>query len=836
MTVRQEDKPTPDQLAAHDLLSELRTRIATQPLPYQYGVEESALESLRTIFEAARAAMKKHPGCAEFARATTNMLNVDLRPVTAKWHRALVAGYLKSRDGANEFRADLARLQKKLRAFMVELQTLAYGSAVPDTLSPDVIGPQELSFLNETIQFGVDTAAGSLEQKEINKSEADEIAARREKYGIKKDKGYDAVGLALSGGGIRSATFCLGAIQVLVERGILKDIDYLSTVSGGGYIGSFVSSWLGAGRDLDDLGHPNGPDTEPIKHVRQNAKYLHAVNLKQRWLMATTTLAGLLLNWTAPLFVICLAALLTNLFDEFVSVDRLIILARYIGGLTAIAIVVYGIALRYGIGSSIGGITLAVGGAAFLIALALYAVGLGYFEFTQSSSQDFSIAMITAFTLLATPILIRFLPNKSNPLRRAAAFKASVAAAGPVTPLLFIGCFYVLREVGALSDHPQAPWYYVSAYPSGFWGLLVITACCGAFSLFFLDVNLTGPHKLYRDRLARTFIRVDTQADSIELDAVNVEKGAPYHLINATLNLPSSASSRLRDRRSDFFLFSKYWCGAPAIGYQKTGEWKARGRTIDLATAMAISGAAASPYMGLGSIPSLAALLSILNIRLGYWIGNPRRGISSTPGFTCLLREMTGVGMSERNAWLNLSDGGHIENTGLYELLRRRCKFIICIDGEADPHSTFHGQITLLRHAQIDFGVRLEPRFDEIRPDPDSKYSRSHYHMFRIHYPADNTRPPSTGVMLYLKLSLTGDEAELLKRYRAGSPDFPHESTLDQFFGEEQFEAYRQLGVHVAEGTFSPAVLTRNVKPSSVADWFGQLSANMLEPLNTTRA
>src|SRR5947209_20268895 len=85
---------SPDQLAAHDLLSEMRTRITTQPLPYQYGVEARALESLAEIFGLARKAMKDHPGCAAFAAVTTNMLNVSLRPVTAKWHRAHKAGLL----------------------------------------------------------------------------------------------------------------------------------------------------------------------------------------------------------------------------------------------------------------------------------------------------------------------------------------------------------------------------------------------------------------------------------------------------------------------------------------------------------------------------------------------------------------------------------------------------------------------------------------------------------------------------------------------------------------------------------------------------------------------
>src|SRR5262245_42976128 len=126
--------PTPDQAAAHEFLSELRTRITLQPLPYQHGVEARALESLREVFDHARAAMKNHPGCEDFADKVTRMLNVDLRPVTAKWHRAHAEGRLNSRDGADDFRGDLAEVQKKLRGFAVNLHEMAYGSKVEDEL------------------------------------------------------------------------------------------------------------------------------------------------------------------------------------------------------------------------------------------------------------------------------------------------------------------------------------------------------------------------------------------------------------------------------------------------------------------------------------------------------------------------------------------------------------------------------------------------------------------------------------------------------------------------------------------------------------------------------
>lgn len=186
--------------------------------------------------------------------------------------------------------------------------------------------------------------------------------------------------------------------------------------------------------------------------------------------------------------------------------------------------------------------------------------------------------------------------------------------------------------------------------------------------------------------------------------------------------------------------------------------------------------------------------------------------------------------MTESASWLNLSDGGHIENMGLYELLRRRCKFVVCVDGEADPDSTFHGQLTLIRRAQIDLGIQIEPRLDDVRPDPTSRMSRAHAQLFRIKYPMTvDGRPAGTGLLLYLKLSLTGDEAELLKRYRHLNPDFPHQSTLNQFYDEEQFEAYRQLGVHVAQGVFADALMTENPRPAVIRDWFSQLAKNMLD-------
>jgi hypothetical protein len=132
--------------------------------------------------------------------------------------------------------------------------------------------------------------------------------------------------------------------------------------------------------------------------------------------------------------------------------------------------------------------------------------------------------------------------------------------------------------------------------------------------------------------------------------------------------------------------------------------------------------------------------------------------------------------------------------------------------------------MTLVRHAQIDFGVRIDSRLTDLRPDAKTKYGQAHAAFTRIHYPDG-----AIGLLLYMKLSVTGNESELIRRYRTIHPEFPHQSTLDQFFDEEQFEAYRQLGVHVADGLFSQALMS-GTDPETVPQWFRQLAANLLLP------
>src|SRR5262249_14806143 len=166
--------------------------------------------------------------------------------------------------------------------------------------------------------------------------------------------------------------------------------------------------------------------------------------------------------------------------------------------------------------------------------------------------------------------------------------------------------------------------------------------------------------------------------------------------------------------------------------------------------------------------------------------------------------------------------GGHLENTGIYELLRRRCRFIIAGDAEGDPLMQFHGLADVMRYARIDLGVEIDIRLDDFRLD-EHGCSRQHCAFGRILYPSSEGAPPEVGYLLYVKASLTRDEDGVVAEYRCRSPEFPHESTADQFFDERQFEAYRSLGYHAVDGLFDP--IDSGADPPALtypelADWF----------------
>jgi hypothetical protein len=223
---------------------------------------------------------------------------------------------------------------------------------------------------------------------------------------------------------------------------------------------------------------------------------------------------------------------------------------------------------------------------------------------------------------------------------------------------------------------------------------------------------------------------------------------------------------------------------------------------------MSISGAAANPYAGGGLFRNrpVALLMSLVNLRLGYWVGHPdpkwRRRKRRTH-FSTAWRELTGK-LGERRTMLQLSDGGHFDNLGIYELVRRRARLIVACDGTADPDFGFSDFITLLARIEADFGARIafgsDTGLEVFMPAVAAGFPRNTqlaqrgFTVGKIRY-SDG----SEGDLIYITTTLFRGLGLAALGYRAANPDFPDQTTADQFFDDAQFEAYRQLGYSVGQ-------------------------------------
>jgi len=311
------------------------------------------------------------------------------------------------------------------------------------------------------------------------------------------------------------------------------------------------------------------------------------------------------------------------------------------------------------------------------------------------------------------------------------------------------------------------------------------------------NLNHNSQHFFYCDRLSKTYLirrgKQSIDPEPIEencpllLKNIHTCCNGPYHLINTTLNVPSSKNTLLNGHGAELFTFSKYYCGAESTGYKRTESYD-QGKT-KLATAMAISGAAASPEMGANTNAAMAILMTLLNFRLNLWMVNPncKQPAKVTLWPYYLYKEMFRKGQ-ENEVLLNLSDGGHCENLGIYPLLKRRCKMIIASDAGADPDYQMADMANLQRKARIDLGINIDINLNDLRPN-ENGFSKAYFVKGTIHYP-DNEE----GTLLLIKTTMIGNEPEDLLAYQRANSHFPDETTADQFFDEDQFESYRKLG------------------------------------------
>jgi len=331
------------------------------------------------------------------------------------------------------------------------------------------------------------------------------------------------------------------------------------------------------------------------------------------------------------------------------------------------------------------------------------------------------------------------------------------------------------------------------------------------------NTNQVSMHRYYRNRLMEAYMPYSIEeagrwreqpphwypyanhkdADGFKLSNIP-ETDAPYHIINTNLQTIGSDDPKLCRRGGDNFVFSPKYCGAESTGYAPTETYM--GGDMDLATAFAISGAAVDPNTYATRSRPLSFLMTLLNIRLGFWIGNPRIPIFSRINFRpwwwiYMLYEMLGRGLREDRLQLHLSDGGHFENLGLYELIRRRCRYIIVSDATADPNFSFSDLAKAIELVRVDFGAEIHINVSDIQQRGDKNCSKHAFARGTITYiPNDRGDEAEKAELLYIKTALIDNLTEDIYGYQRAHKAFPDETTADQFFTEPQFEAYRELG------------------------------------------
>jgi hypothetical protein len=376
-----------------------------------------------------------------------------------------------------------------------------------------------------------------------------------------------------------------------------------------------------------------------------------------------------------------------------------------------------------------------------------------------------------------------------------------------------------------------------------FWALPGIFLAGALIMGLVVNINRFSLHGFYRNRLVRAYLGAShtrrkpdpftgfDASDNLRMHKLRPTEGAQrlLPLINVTLNTLRNGNLAWQERKAESFSITPYYSGNFHEGYRDSAVYGGQGG-ISLGTAVTISGAAANPHMGYCSSPALAFVMSLFNVRLGAWLGNTNaRGDKAfhLPGprqaLSPMLGELFGYTTPDFK-YVNLSDGGHFDNLGLYEVVLRRCRHVVVSDAGCDPQARLGDLGNAIRKIRIDFGIPI--RFEkEIEFYPNSSAKQGLYcAIARIDYDAVD-RGTAPGRLLYLKPTLRGRGEHPVPydvySYSKTVDSFPHEPTTDQWFTESQFESYRALGFHSLEQILGGAA------PRDFPDFFARAKSYM---------
>lgn len=764
----------------------------------------------------------------------------------------------------------------------------------------------------------------------------------REKHLIEEARGRPpSHAIALSGGGIRSATFSLGALQALARFGILDRMDYLSTVSGGGYLGGSLQWWWNgpneAEREFDassagfpygttdpqveatgsSNGHASDDQKKILGYLRSHGNYLTPGRGIGIWsgvgILTRAIVLNLILWLTLATFLFWLLIGLSDMIHRWLGVDSL--LGRMVDALTlAMPPLTDG---NPGELPFIFAILLCVAGGIVILFL-LFSIAYSLSTFMGRTAERVLHRREPADALKNLHSLSAKSSSKYGWRR---IYETVYQSTHPVFyGLLAIGLIPVLHTY-AIADKPGLQGLVMTGagVASGLWGyfgsmrkfapslatrvglpvgsllflyggailayqmarfvlepgndvasledrealveLIFVGLVILAFALMLIvNINYISPHRFYRDRIMEAFMpawsTVATNstgwsplADRFRMSrAWPLKPGSaktPFPIINTNVVLVNEQPRkhhddiprnerhrRFRMRGGDNFILTPFTCGSLATGWRESEAYM--GDNVTVASAVAISGAAANPnaaYLGSGHTRNrfVSVVMRLFNLRLGYWVANPRfdkgeacRANHFRPG---LWYSITSRGHKSKRPIVELTDGGHFDNLGVYELIRRRAKLIIVCDGEADKETSYSAFVSLVRRIEQDFSARIEFKdgrgpellvedIPMLYPSGAKRATRGFF-AARIRYD-EQTEP---GIIIYLKATMIDEVSLKTKGYKGAHPDFPDETTADQFFDDEQFEAYRELGYAIAMS----AVHDLKLSPDSLEDPVGLL-------------
>ncbi|MET9314138.1 hypothetical protein ABZX12_20205 [Kribbella sp. NPDC003505] len=676
--------------------------------------------------------------------------------------------------------------------------------------------------------------------------------------------------ITCSGGGIRSASFCLGALQLLSERGFYDKASTVIGVSGGGYM---AAAFHVLRRTCTDPFSPGSPE---LARLRRQTRYLLSGG-RAMFRAALSVLFGLVVNllligitlraiaWVLGWFLADQGVItpgpevdwrpddswfFVGMSVFLLAVSALMFLiekvwdrwARMPDVVRTILTTIGNVTLRYGVPVAV--LLLGVPGGLYLLGKipgdsadqpSLPSALLALVDPTRQGVASFGALVVVLIGLGKSVWNGLTVEGKAATGLRArllafARTKLAPWAGGAIIVLAAV--VVLLRWTGGYATDP--------AYQQDWNVALVLVAIALAIKVL-TDANRTSLHSFYRERLSRAFLvkRQDNGA-AVALDYHlrlrysdwgKPLDGGPQLVIAGVANVgdPDFVPTQ---RDCVPFVFDAEQIGIvgdrslPDGGRRATADYEREAdvlkREVTVPAAMAISGAAFSPLTGRVNARTrpVRLLLAVLNARLGVWLPNPywnnhaeasfpdrhgvvakvRRYVGSVidkPGPYRLLHEAVGSpSMYERRIYV--TDGGHYDNLGLVEALRRKPAQVIAIDASNDAEDRFTALAEAIATARMDHGIEID-----IDPSPmvrgaKARADRPWAYGIATHPLEDGEEKPYKTEIFFVKAVLAGPLDWDLEQYAVEHADFPRRTTGDQFYDEWDFEAYRSLGYTLA--------------------------------------